>query len=144
MSSLCEISWNFGTHSEHKMMLNGCNDKALYFLWSVLGICCFLAGSVDLETQPAVRNTLVLWVMAEDTCIPLYIVISYDRTLITTMCASMCVRVNHVWVRHSQTEELLVTMSLFLQQQQSLSEFAQRWAWQGRCCSSALQNKQTA
>lgn len=82
------------------MMIIGCKVQAVYCLLSVMGFYCFLTGSAGPGAQPAVRMTLVLWTMTGDACIPLYIVISYDRTLIIAMCVSTCVRVNHVRVTH--------------------------------------------
>lgn len=45
--------------------------------------------SVGSGAPPAApRKTLVSWVKAGDSCIPLYIVMTYDKTLIVTMCMS--------------------------------------------------------
>lgn len=57
---------------------------------------CWVGVSSSCEKDPFVFTT------AGDTCIPLYIVMSNNRTLIIPICVS-------VWVRHWQTEEPLIT-----------------------------------
>ncbi len=136
---------------ELKLMIKGSNDKAVHCL-CVMGFYCFLTGSAGLTAKPIKWDPCLIGdgtrnMHSSVRCCQLRQ--NFNRN---NVCVYVYICVHHVWVKQSQTEELLIktphvsdlTSPLSASARQLLSEFAHRRARRGRRCSLALQNKQTS
>lgn len=83
-------------------------NKKVYRIGSVMVLYCFLTDVLAQKFIQLWKKIIVFSAMARDTCIPLYIFISYDSTLIITICVSMCVGVRLSSIRaHAQNRSSL-------------------------------------